>query len=151
MRRKDRELDRSETEKILLKGIYGVLSINGENGYAYGVPMSYVYVHDSIYLHCAPEGRKLDHISKDNMVSFCVVTEAIPMVDKFTMRYRSAIVFGKAYQVDREEKLRALALLIEKYSAKEYLEKGEEYAINSVSKTSVVRIDIDFVSGKARV
>ncbi len=149
MRRKDRELNRTDTEKILVKATYGVLSMNGENDYAYGVPLSYVYTGDSIYVHCAPEGRKITRIRNDNRVSFCVVGEAIPLADQFSMKYESAIVFAKASEVDREEKLKALMLLVEKYSA-EYLEKGKAYALDSLHKTAVIRLDIELISGKAR-
>jgi nitroimidazol reductase NimA-like FMN-containing flavoprotein (pyridoxamine 5'-phosphate oxidase superfamily) len=150
IRRKDRELNQTETEKILVEGTYGVLSMNGENDYAYGVPLSYVYTGNGIYLHCAAEGRKITRIRNDNRVSFCVVGEAVPLVDQFSMKYESAIVFGKAYEVDREEKLKALILLVEKYSTGEYLEKGKEYALNSLHRTAVIRIDIELISGKAR-
>ncbi len=37
MRRQDRELTPSETEALLVKGSYGVLSITGGDEYAYGV------------------------------------------------------------------------------------------------------------------
>ncbi|MFZ0928088.1 MAG: pyridoxamine 5'-phosphate oxidase family protein [Syntrophobacteraceae bacterium] len=150
IRRKDRALGRTEAEKILAKGTYGVLSMNGANDYAYGVPMSYVYTGNSIYLHCASEGRKITLIRNDNRVSFCVVGEAIPLVDQFSMKYESAILFGKASEVDQEEKLKALILLVEKYSTGEYLEKGKAYALNSLHKTAVIRVDIELVSGKAR-
>ncbi len=150
MRRKDRELNRTETEKILAKGTYGVLSMNGANDYAYGAPLSYVYTGNNIYLHCALEGRKITSIRNDNRVSFCVVGEAVPLVDQFSMRYESAIVFGKAYEVDQEEKLKALVLFVEKYSTGEHFEKGKAYALSSLHKTTVVRVDIEHVSGKAR-
>jgi nitroimidazol reductase NimA-like FMN-containing flavoprotein (pyridoxamine 5'-phosphate oxidase superfamily) len=155
MRRKDRQLDATETEAteteaILAKGTYGVLSMNGEDDYAYGVPLSYVYTGNNIYLHCAPEGHKITRIRKDNRVSFCVVREAIPLVDKFSMQYESTIVFGKAHEVDDEEKLKALILFVEKYSTDEYLEKGRAYAAESAHRTAVIRLDIEHISGKTR-
>jgi len=150
IRRKDHELNRTETKKILVKGTYGVLSMNGANDYPYGVPLSYVYTDNSLYLHCAPEGRKITLIRNDNRASFCVVGEAIPLVDQFSMKYESAIVFGKAYEVDQEERLKALMLFVEKYSTAEYLDKGKAYALNSLHKTAVIRVDIEFISGKAR-
>jgi hypothetical protein len=39
--------------------------------------------------------------------------------------------------------------LVEKYSTGEYLEKGKTYALNSLHKTAVIRVDIEFISGKA--
>ena len=79
MRRQDRALIRPEIEEILVNGMFGVLSMNGKDDYAYGVPLSYVYLKNVIYVHCALEGKKLTHIRQDNRVSFCVVGEAEPL------------------------------------------------------------------------
>jgi uncharacterized protein len=153
MRRKDRALNRQETEEILVNGMFGVLSMNGGNEYAYGVPLSYVYMENIIYLHCALEGKKLAHIREDNKVSFCVVEEAEPLPTKFSMKYKSVIVFGKIYEVDNhEEKLKNLIALAEKYyhGDQEHIDRGKEKAINSLDKTGVLRIDIDYMTGKVR-
>ncbi|HUW64405.1 MAG TPA: pyridoxamine 5'-phosphate oxidase family protein [Spirochaetia bacterium] len=152
MRRRDREMDRPETDELLLKGKYGILSMNGENDYAYGVPMSYVYTGKSIYLHCALEGKKLVHLRNDNKVTFCVVAEADPLPNEFSMKYRSAIVFGHVSEVDDDgEKRTALVALVEKYAtSEEYVAKGRIYATDALHKTVVLRIDIEHISGKAR-
>jgi len=145
-------MDRPETEELLRQGKYGVLSMNGTGGHPYGVPMSYVYTGAGIYLHGAREGQKLSHIRKDNMVSFCVVGEAEPLPDAFSMKYASVVVFGRVYEVgDDGEKRRALAALVEKYAGGgEYMEKGRRYADDALSKTVVLRLDIEHVTGKAR-
>ena len=101
MRKKDREMSRPEAEDILVQGLYGVLSMNAGDDYAYGVPLSYVYQDNKIYLHCALEGKKLTHLRRQNKVSFCVVLEAEPLPDKFSMKYQSAMAFGKIHEVDR--------------------------------------------------
>ena len=150
MRQQKRQLSRPEAEEILAQGTYGVLSLNGGDGYPYGVPLSYVYLGNSIYLHCAREGRKLSHIRRDPRVSFCVVGEAYPLPDKFSMQYRSAMAFGQASEVKDEEKLPVLLAFLEKYSTAEYLEKGREYAVKSLEKTMVIRIEIEHLTGKAR-
>lgn len=153
MRRQDRGLDRAETEKILANGMFGVLSMNGENDYAYGVPFSYVYLQNRIYLHCAPEGKKLQHIRRDNRVSFCVVVEAEPLPDKFSMKYQSAMVFGKIYEVvNDEEKFQGLVALVEKYyrGDEAHIARGKEKAASSLEKTAVLRIDVDHLTGKVR-
>ena len=150
MRQQKRQLSRPEAEEILAQGTYGVLSLNGGDGYPYGVPLSYVYLGNSIYLHCALEGRKLSHIRRDPRVSFCVVGEAYPLPDLFSMQYKSAIAFGRASEVAGEEKLPVLLAFLEKYSTADYLEKGREYAVNSLEKTMVIRIAIEHLTGKAR-
>ena len=150
MRRSDRQLALDEAEKILIDGIFGVLSMNGQDDYAYGVPMSYVFTGESIYIHSAVEGTKLTRLRKDNRVSFSVVGEAIPLVDTFCMKYKSTIVFGTVREVESDEKLKALNLLAEKYSTDEFREKGRAYAVDSAHRTVVLRLEIEHISGKAR-
>ncbi len=156
MRRQDRGLNRPETEEILANGLFGVLSMNGGDDYAYGVPFSYVYLPNRIYLHCALEGKKLRHIRRDNRVSFCVVQGAEPffkLPDTFSMKYKSAMVFGKIYEVaNDQEKLQGLIALVEKYyrDDPEHIERGKVKAANSLDKTVVLRIDIDHLTGKVR-
>lgn len=148
MRRKDRQLSDSETGELLATGNYGVLSMVGLNGYGYGVPLNYVYTGQAIYFHSALEGRKLDNILNNDKVSFCVVGEAVPLPEKFTMKYESVILFGRVHEVQGEEKLNALIGIVEKYSG-DYLEKGKETAAKFVDKTRAFRIDIELKTGKA--
>lgn len=152
MRKKEREMSRQEAEEILAKGMYGVLSISGGDDYGYGVPLSYVYQDNSIYLHCALEGKKLDYLRRNNKVSFCVVGLAEPLPDKYSMKYESAIAFGRAIEInDHATKVKTLIDLVEKYyTDPEHIEKGKEVAANFAPKTVVIRLDIDHLTGKVR-
>lgn len=152
MRRQDRQLTRPEAEEILAIGLYGVLSINAGDDYAYGVPFSYIYHDNRIYLHCAPEGKKLTLLRSHNKVSFCVVSGAEPLPHKYSMKYQSAMAFGKAREIDNNaEKLAALIALMEKYyTDRDHIEKGKVKAAESLDKTLVIRIDIDHLTGKVR-
>lgn len=91
IRRKDRVLDRETAIRLLEKGEYGILSMVGENGYGYGLPLSYVLEDEHIYFHCAPEGMKLNNLKKDNRVSFCVDRKDMRYSGKFTTEYESTI------------------------------------------------------------
>jgi nitroimidazol reductase NimA-like FMN-containing flavoprotein (pyridoxamine 5'-phosphate oxidase superfamily) len=152
MRRQDRQLTRPEAEEILANGLYGVLSLNASDDYAYGVPFSYVYQDNKIYLHCALEGKKLNLMRRNNKVSFCVVLEAEPLPQKYSMKYRSAMAFGRTVEVkDNQEKLAALIVLVEKYyTDQDHIEKGKVKAAESLDKTLVIRIDVDHLTGKVR-
>ena len=98
MRRQERELDNAGIEAVLLEGKYGVLSLNGGD-YPYGVPLNYAVDGDNIYLHMAREGLKLELLHKSPKVSFCVVSQAEPVPESFSMIYKSAIVFGVAEEL----------------------------------------------------
>ena len=45
-------------EAILDGADYGILSLVGEDGYPYGVPINYVYYNNAIYLHSGKLGYK---------------------------------------------------------------------------------------------
>ena len=68
LRLQKRRLDAQNSEEILRKGEYGVLSTCGADGQPYGVPLNYVYEDGKIYFHCAAEGRKLDNIAVNSRV-----------------------------------------------------------------------------------
>jgi len=149
MRRKEREMARIEAEEILRNGTYGVLSMNCENGFAYGVPLGYVYTGAHIYFHWALEGQKLACIRNNNKVSFCVVEKADVLPEHFSMQYASAIVYGEVSVANNEEKMAALMAFVKKYAGG-FVEKGKEYAAAASHKTVVVKMEIAHITGKAR-
>lgn len=148
MRRQDREMNNEEAVELLKKCQYGILSTVGVDGYAYGVPLSYVYLNNNIYFHSATLGYKLDNIKNNNRVSFCVVGEIEPVPEKFTTKYESVILFGKASEVNGDEKYSALMAILEKYAAK-YMDKGKEYIKNAGDKVKIIKISIEYIMGKA--
>ncbi|WP_425802401.1 pyridoxamine 5'-phosphate oxidase family protein [Desulfitobacterium sp. Sab5] len=151
LRRTDREMDMNLVNSLLSSGEYGVLSSTGDNGYSYGIPLSYVFMDNSIYFHCATDGHKLENIRFNNKVSFCIVGETEPLPEKFSMKYQSVVIFGEAYEVFDEEKQKALINLVEKYAIQN-IEKGKKLIESNEykSKTKVFKIDIEHVSGKIR-
>lgn len=149
MRRKDRELENDEIIEILKNNSYGVLSTISQNGYPYAVPVSYVYLNNSIYFHSALEGHKLDNILTNNKVSFCVVGGTCIIPEKFSTKYESVIVFGTAAEVFEDEKNAALLEIINKYSPA-YINEGKKYIKISGNATKVIKISIEHFSGKAR-
>ena len=148
MRNRKRQIDNDEAREILLNGEYGVLATSGENGYSYATPLNYVCVNDKLYFHCATEGHKLANIALNNRVSFCVVGKALVVPGKFTSRYESAIVFGKAFLADESEKREALIEFVKKYSP-DYEKQGESYIDKAIRQTCVVKIEIEQITGKA--
>ncbi|MBN3408372.1 MFS transporter [Clostridium botulinum] len=149
MRRKDRELKNDEAIEILKNNTYGVLSTISENGYPYGVPISYIFFDNSIYFHSAIKGHKLDNISNNNRVSFCVVGRTHILPDKFSTEYESVIVFGRVIEVSNDEKNTALLEILNKYSA-DYIGQGKEYIQKASKATKVMKINIEHTLGKAK-
>jgi nitroimidazol reductase NimA-like FMN-containing flavoprotein (pyridoxamine 5'-phosphate oxidase superfamily) len=149
MRRADRALGEEEILRILDEGLYGVLSTSGTAGYAYGVPLSYARQGNTIYMHAAMEGQKLAAITENDRVSFCVVGEVTTLPEKFSTKYESVIVFGRASILADSEKEQALLALVNKYSG-DYIEQGKAYIDKGKGKTTVIKLEVEHSSGKAR-
>ncbi|MBR1993728.1 MAG: pyridoxamine 5'-phosphate oxidase family protein [Firmicutes bacterium] len=148
MRRKDKMKTYEEAVQILGECTNGVLSVIGDDGYPYGVPVSYIYHDGKIYFHCAGEGHKLDAIKADSRVSFTVVGADEIAPEKFTTMYKSVIAFGRASIIDTdEEKMAALNLIREKYSGN-FPKEGAAYIEKFWDKTTVVVIEIEHMTGK---
>ncbi len=148
MRRKDKAKTQEEAVQILKECTNGVLSVIGDEGYPYGVPVSYVYEDGKIYFHCASIGHKLDAIKSEPKVSFTVVGADNIAPEKFTTMYKSVIVFGKASIVETdEEKMAALNVIREKYSGS-FPAEGAAYIKKFWDKTTVVAINIEHMTAK---
>ncbi len=149
VRRAEREIGADQAMAILAAGEYGVLSMVGDDGRPYGVPMSYALHGGAIYFHCATEGRKLEHLDANPAVSFCVVGRTKVLPAQFSTEYESAVVFGTATRAEGAEKRAGLVALLEKYSA-DFMETGTTYLESKLDRVAVIRIDIEHLSGKAR-
>jgi nitroimidazol reductase NimA-like FMN-containing flavoprotein (pyridoxamine 5'-phosphate oxidase superfamily) len=148
LRKKDKKLDFSSAEKILKNGEYGILSTSDKQSTPYGIPLSYVYNNNSVFFHCAIEGHKIENIKFNPKVCFSVVGKTKVLPSRFTTDYESVVIFGKAYEIEGEEKIKALRLLSEKYSSG-YEKEGEEEIRKHGAAAKVIKIDINHMSGKA--
>ena len=60
MRKQERKLTTQEAQQILSANQYGILSTVCEDGYPYGVPLSYSYLNGKIYFHGTSAGGLKD-------------------------------------------------------------------------------------------
>ncbi len=149
MRRKDRSITKDEANYILNTSEYGVLSTVSKNGKPYGIPLSYCVIDNSIYFHSALEGKKLENIMNNQIVSFCVVGKTKVLPAKFSTIYESVIVDGSIEESFGKDKELGLTGLVTKYSI-DFLAEGLEYIRNASDKTKVLKLTITNLSGKAR-
>lgn len=150
MRRNRQQLNLAECEEILDRNMSGVLSVLGDNGYPYAVPLSYIYLDGKLYFHCAKQGHKLDAIKSCPKVSFCIIDQDLIVPREYTTYFRSVILFGKAKIMEDETEIRYAAdKLAEKYAP----EDTETNRKNTIEKESarlcMVQIEIEHITGKA--
>ena len=104
MRRVDRNKGTLEGIEILKNSDVSFLStISVDDGYPYAIPMNHVYLDGNIYYHCSKKGHKLDNIKENSKVCVSAVSEYEFVPDKFTVGYKSVVVFGKASVVEDED------------------------------------------------
>ena len=74
LNRKKQQLSNEECVEILKAELRGVLSLNGDDGYPYGLPLNHFYNEDDgkLYFHSGKTGYKIDAMQRDNKASFCV-------------------------------------------------------------------------------
>ena len=148
MRLKEQQLSDERAVEILENQTHGVLALDGDDGYPYSVPVSYVYTGGKIYFHGACRGHKLDAVKKNSKVSFCVVEKDEIIPEDFNTLFLSVIAFGRASVVENsQEKQQALELILKKYSAG-HMESGKDYIKGEWDNVCAVRIDIEHLTAK---
>jgi len=148
MRKGDRALSSEVITSILETGEYGVLAINLPNEFPYAVPVNYIYQDNAIYIHCAPEGQKVDAIGSGAKASFTIVKRSKVVAEKFTSSYESAIVFGKAEIITPNPESEAILRAFIKKYAPNHLEAGYKYANKDHMKVALIKLTIEHATGK---
>ncbi len=106
MRRIKQQISDEECIKVLKEQPRGVLSMIGDDGYPYGIPIDFWYCEDDgkIYFHGAKEGHKIDAVSKCDKVSFCVMDQGFRKDGEWALNITSVIIFGRISVVTDEKK-----------------------------------------------
>lgn len=151
VRRQDRLMDEDRAIELLRDSEYGVLSMVDTDGAGYGVPLNYVWDgHHSIYIHCAPEGHKLEALEANPKVSFCVIGRVNLLPRNFTTEYESVILRGTAHvHLTKEEMMKALHMLVDKLSP-DFKSIGYKYSEKSFHRVNIIRVDFTEFSGKCK-
>lgn len=149
MRRKDKNIDdQSVILEILSKSeIVRVAMMDGDKPYI--APLNFGYFDNSLYIHSAPEGKKIELIKKNNRVCFEITMKhEIIRPDlscEWTTKYRSVIGYGTVELVeDFEEKKRGLDIIMAQHGRKD----GNIYKDKQVEFIVILKISIDEISGK---
>jgi len=105
--RKNKALPMEDCIHVLKTETRGVLSVNGDGGYPYGMPMNHWYNEEDgkIYFHCGKVGHRLDALKKDGKVSFCVYDKGYREEGCWPLNVKSVIVFGTIDIVDDIDKI----------------------------------------------
>jgi nitroimidazol reductase NimA-like FMN-containing flavoprotein (pyridoxamine 5'-phosphate oxidase superfamily) len=147
--RKHKQLPHDECIKLLTEEKRGILSVNGDDGYPYGMPMNHFYNAEDgcIYFHCGKGGHRNDSLEKCGKVSFCVHDKGYTKDGEWALNIKSVIVFGKMEIIDDMD---SIVRITEKLSHKftnddEYIQKEIK---GFASKTLLLRLVPEHICGK---
>lgn len=104
--RKKQCLSQEKIVEILRTEKRGVLSVMGDDGYPYGVPINYWYNEENgrVYFHSGKVGHKVDAMAANEKVSFCVYDGGYRKEGEWALNISSVIIFGKVSVIEDFEK-----------------------------------------------
>lgn len=149
MRRFKQQISDEECIRILKEEPRGVLSMIGEDGYPYGIPLDHWYNEKDgkLYFHGAKEGHKIDAIKACDKVSYCVYDQGYRKENDWALNINSVVVFGRIKLVDEEDKAREICTnLCRKFTDdEEYLRRELK---NALPRVQCLELTIEHMTGK---
>ena len=122
-----------------------------QNNKPYVLPFNFGYENDSIILHSAKEGKKIDILKNNQNVCVAFSTDHDlryqhkEIACSWSMKYRSVLAYGKVTFVDNfEEKVKALNVIMKKYAGKEY-----SYNAPAINGVEVYKVIVNEFEGRA--
>ena len=102
--RRKQALSTVECIGILKEEKRGVLSVLGDEGYPYGMPMNHWYCEEDgkLYFHSGLKGHRSDAMKACDKASFCVYDAGYRREGEWALNIRSVIVFGRLQVVEDE-------------------------------------------------
>lgn len=149
MRRRSREIaDRAEIEAIIRADRVMHLALAHDN-VPFLVPVFYGFDGSALYFHSASAGTKIEILKANDRVCFEITVDhgvvTAEAACDFEAQHRTVIGSGRARFVEDEaEKIRALDLIVAKFT-----DRGFEYPKAKLGITTVIRIDIERITGKS--
>ena len=149
IKRSKQALSEEECTAILKQEKRGVLSVIGDGGWPYGVPMNHFYNAEDgcLYFHSGRGGHKLDALQACDKACYTVIGPESPGREAWSLYVRSVIVFGRVQRIEDHEQIaricRALSYKFtddETYIAEELRRSGPA--------TALFRLVPEHMSGK---
>jgi uncharacterized protein len=116
----------------------------------YVLPFNFGYENETIYLHSAAFGKKIDILKFNPQVCVSFSTDHKlfhrhdNMACSYGMRYRSVLAFGKVVFVeDYDEKVEIMNIIMRKYTGRDF-----QYNAPAINNVSIYKVVIEKIETK---
>ena len=101
----NRKIPEEECRRILKEELRGVLSLIGDGGYPYGMPLNHYYNEEDgkLYFHSGMKGHKIDALKQNPKASYCVMDKGYRNEGEWALNIKSVIVFGQIEIIEDKE------------------------------------------------
>lgn len=149
MLRSKQQLTQEECIEILKRELRGVLSVLGDDGYPYGMPLNHYYCEEDgkLYFHGGKLGHKIDALRQNNKASFCVYDQGVRQEGEWFLRIRSVIVFGTVDFITDQETIADISRRLS-YKFTQDEQYIEDEIRHSGPGTLLLALTIEHMSGK---
>jgi len=118
----------------------------------YVLPFNFAYKEQVLYLHSAPDGRKIDVLNSNNRVcvSFSsdhkLYHQNENVACSYSMKYKSVLLYGEvSFIEDLDKKKEILNLIMEKYTSRNEF----KYSLPALKNVRIIKIPVDKLDGRA--
>ena len=110
MQRAKQALSARECAEILTRELRGVLSVLGDDGYPYGLPIDHYYCPEDgcLYFHGGRSGHKIDALRRCDKASYCVYDAGSRREGEWALNITSVVIFGRIRPVNDPEKAKTI-------------------------------------------
>ncbi len=150
MRRSDREIKDKKTIDDIIRRCQVCHLAMCDDGQPYVVPLNFGYDGSFLYFHCAPEGKKIDIIRKNNRVGFefDILHEIVTgkQACDWGAKYECVMGEGIAEIVENPDARKvALECIMRQYGS-----DANDFSEEVLKKTLIFRVKVLEISGKTR-
>ena len=147
MRRFKQALQEQDCREILGAAYRGTLSVIGDGGYPYAIPINFLYADGHIWFHCALAGHKIDAVKTCDKACFTVIENPVKEENDWWYHVRSVICFGRIRIVtDDTERITRLRQLGSKDVPDGY--DIDSDMMKNGPRAAVLDFEIEHLSGK---
>ena len=147
--RKNKQLSMQECIEVLKSETRGVLSVLGDGGYPYGMPMNHWYDEEdgNLYFHCGNVGHRLEALRACDKVSFCTYDKGFRSEGQWAWKVKSVIVFGRIQIIDDMEKIIDITTKLS-YKFTDDTQYIEEEIARAAHRTLLLQLKPEHICGK---